>query len=175
MYITQEHYARATDVSGPTASRRLRGTPFVIPTRGRGIQWYPLAAAVQTLRAKEMDAIPDLVQHARDLCRGDPYVEARALPIAESFVDWCEGDMRDRARAAQNGFVVAVSNSRVCTPTIVRNLEPLRTMFVLNPDVTRWILVGGNPPDVDNLAPSFAVANNGPGLDEYHMTMQEAA
>ncbi|WP_354545967.1 hypothetical protein [Roseovarius sp. MBR-78] len=175
MYIKIEDYCAATGVSTATAGRRLSDVPFRIPTRGRGRKHFPLAAAVMTLKAKEADAVPELVQHARDLCRGDPYVEARALPIAESFVDWCEGGMRDRARAAMNGFVVAVSNSRICTPTIVRNLEPLKALFVLHPDVTRWILVGGNPPDVDNLAPSFAVANNAPALDEYHLNLEHAA
>lgn len=175
MYITLEQYARVIDAADSTASRRLRGIPFVIPAKGRGIQWYPLAAAVQTLRPKEEGAVPALVTPARDVYAGDLYVEARALPIAESFLDWTEGDMQARARAAQNSFVVAVSNSRICTPTIVRNLEPLKMLFVLNPEVTRWVLVGGTPPDVDNLAPSFAVANNGPGLDEYHLNLELAA
>lgn len=175
MYTTIERYASAVDTSVATASRRLKGIPFVIPTKGRGVQWYPLAAAVQTLRAKEQDSIPALVKHARDLYPGDFYVEPRALPIAESFIGWCEGSMRDRARAAQNSFVVAVSNSRICVPSIIRNLEPLKTLFVLNPEVTRWVLVGGTPPDVDNLAPAFAVSNNGPAIDEFNLCMQEAA
>jgi len=175
LFTTIDRYANAVRVSEATACRRLKGIPFRVPTRGRGIQWYPLGAAVQTLREKEMGAIEGLTRTARDLDAGDLYIEAPAISIAESFIGWTTGAARDRLRAAQNGFVVAVSNSRICSPAIVRNLDPLRTLFVLNPDVTRWILLGGTPPNVDALAPSFAVVNNGPALAEYHANLELVA
>lgn len=174
MYITIEKYAKALEIAESTASRRLKGLPFVMPKNGRGTHWYPLVAVVQTLRGWDAGREVALVRWSRDMREGDLYIEPAALLLAESFLNWCEGDMKTRARAARNSFVVAVSNSRICTPTIVRNIELLKTLFVLNPEVTRWILVGGTPPNVDRLAPSFAVTNNGANLDVYHTKMEAA-
>ncbi len=176
MYITIDTYCAATGVSAATAGRRLADVPFRIPTRARGRKFFPLAAAVQTLKAKEIDAgaVKALTESARDLFGHDMYVEPEALPLAREFAEWLPtGAMRDRLRAAQNSFVVGVSDSRMCTPTIVRNLPPLRELFALCPPVMTWVLTGGAPPDVHNLAPAFAVSNNCAALDNH--TNMEAA
>lgn len=180
MYITAEQYARAAEVSEATASRRLKGLPYRIPTKARGRRWYPLAAAVQTLKAKEIDAgaCEALAEGAKDLHGRDLYVEAEALPMAQAVAEWLPTEsMCTRLWTAQNAFVVAVANSRLCTPAIVRNLTPLRDLFALCPPVLAWVLTGENVPDVDHIAPAFAVASNEAALDQYHtpMTMQEAA
>ena len=175
MYITIETYAAATGTSEATASRRLKGVAYRIPSRERGRRHYHLAAAVQTLKGKEVDAgaVKALTTSARDLFGHDLYVEPEALPLAREFAEWLPTEARDRLRAAQNAFVVGVSDSRLCTPTIVRNLLPLRELFALCPPVLAWVLTGGAPPDVHNLAPAFAVSNNCAALD--HHTNMEAA
>lgn len=174
MYITIETYAAATGTSEATASRRLKALPYRIPTLERGRRYFHLAAAVQTLKEKEIGAVKALTASARDLFGHDLYVEHEALPLAREFAEWLPtGSMRDRLRAAQNAFVVGVSDSRMCTPTIVRNLPPLRELFALCPPVLAWVLTGGAPPDVHNLAPAFAVSNNCAALDNH--TNMEAA
>ncbi|KZY47592.1 hypothetical protein A3731_07825 [Roseovarius sp. HI0049] len=178
MYTTIEQYARAAGVSDATASRRLADVPFRIPTRGRGRKHFPLAAAVMTLKGKEVDAgaAERLAQAACDLHGRDLYVEAEFLPMARDFAEWLPTEvMRNRLRTAQNSFVVAVANSRLCSPTIVRNLTPLRELFALCPPVLAWVLRGGEAPDVDGIAPAFAVASNEGTLDQYHINMKEAA
>lgn len=180
MYIKIEDYCAASGVSTATAGRRLAGVPFRIPTRARGRKFFPLAAAVQTLRAKEIDAgaCEALAGAAQDLHGGDLYVEAEALPMAQAFAEWLPTeDMCNRLRTAQNTFVVAVANSRLCSPTIVRNLTPLRELFALCPPVLAWVLTSADAPDVDAIAPAFAVASNEAALCRHRttMTMQEAA
>ncbi|SFQ56497.1 hypothetical protein SAMN05421853_11093 [Roseivivax halotolerans] len=180
MYISTEEYADAASVSDATAFRRLKGLPYRIPTRGRGRKHFPLAAAVMTLKGKEVDsgAVDALTEAARDLFGHDLYIEPEALPMAHSFAEWLPSEtMRARLRAAQNFFTVAVANSRLCTPAIVRNLSPLRELFALCPPVLVWVLTGGEAPDIDYIAPAFAVSSNEAALDQYHtpMTMQEAA
>lgn len=177
MYTTIESYAAATGTSDATASRRLKGVAYRIPSRERGRRYYHLAAAIQTLKAKEIDsgAVKALAASVRDLFGHDLYVEPEALPLAREFAEWLPTEaMRDRLRAAQNAFVVGVSDSRMCTPTIVRNLPPLRELFALCPPVLAWVLTGGAPPDAHSLAPAFAVSNNCAALD-HHTNIQEAA
>jgi len=177
VYTTIEQYASAADVSEATASRRLKGETYRIPTKARGRRYYHLAAAVQTLKRREIDAgaVCTLVQAAVRL-DDDLYIGPEALSLAREFADWLpEPVMRDRLRMAQNAFVVAVANSRLCTPAIVQNLGPLRELFVLCPPVLSWVLIGGTPPDIDHIAPAFAVANNSPSLGLYTEQMKEAA
>lgn len=185
MFTTIYAYAEAAQIVPSSTSRRLKGIPYLSRSRGdvlpgdparvgRAVNWYPLAAVVQTLRKDELDAIPALVEGAKELHPGDSYVDPRFYYLATPFIRWCGQDMRSRARRAQNDFVVAVANSKVCSPAIVKNLTALREIFVLHPDVTRWILVGGLAPDLAALAPSFAVANNSPSLEEFNLTMELA-
>lgn len=178
MYITIKDYCAATGVSDATASRRLKGLPYCFATRRRGRRGYPLPAAVITLKRKEIDAgaAQALAQAARDLHGRDLYIEAGALPMAREFAEWLpDNGMRDRLRRAQNAFVVAVANSRLCSPSIVRNLTPLRDLFALCPTVLAWVLRGGSPPDIDAIAPAFAVASNDAALEQYHTNLQEVA
>lgn len=178
MYIKIEDYCAATGVSTATAGRRLSDVPFQIPTYGRGRKHFPLAGAVMTLKGKEVDAgaCAGLARAACDLHGRDLYVEAEALPMAQRFAEWLPTEaMRNRLRTAQNSFVVAVANSRLCSPTIVRNLTPLRDLFALCPPVLAWVLRGSDAPDIDHISPAFAVASNEGALDQYHNTMQEAA
>ena len=177
MYIKIEDYCDATGVSTATAGRRLSDVPFRIPTRAGGRKHFPLAAAVMTLKAKEVDAgaCEALAQVACDLHGRDLYVEAEALPMAQAFAEWLPTEaMRNRLRTAQNSFVVAVANSRLCSPTIVRNLTPLRELFALCPPVLSCVLRGGEAPDVDHIAPAFAVASNEGTLDQYHTNLEAA-
>ena len=178
MYIKIEDYCAATGVSAATAGRRLAEIPFRIPTRAGGRKHFPLAAAVMTLKGKEVDAgaCERLAQAACDLHGRDLYVEAGSLPMARDVAEWLPTEtMRARLRTAQNAFVVAVANSRLCSPTIVRNLTPLRELFALCPPVLAWVLRGGEAPDVDGIAPAFAVASNEGTLDQFHTTMEIAA
>jgi hypothetical protein len=177
LYTTTDYYCAATGVCPTTAGRRLTETPFRLPSLSRGRRFYPLAAALQTLRKRENDAgaIESLVRTSRTLS-DDLYIEPDALPLAHSFSEWLPAPaMRDRLRSIQNALVVAVANSRLCTPTIVRNLDALRQLFPLNPDAMRWILVRGDAPDVDNLGPAFAVACNDTALDIYTTSLKEVA
>jgi len=177
VYITIEDYCAATGVSTATAGRRLADVPFRIPTRGRGRKHFPLAGAVMTLKAKEVDsgAAEALAGAAKDLHGRDLYVEAEALPMAQAFAEWLPSEaMRNRLRTAQNAFVVAVANSRLCSPTIVRNLTALRELFALCPPMLVWVLRGGEAPDIDGIAPAFAVASNEGTLDQYHINMEAA-
>ena len=168
MFITLESYAFSVGVCETTAARRLKGIPFSIPDNARGRKHFFLPSAVMTLRQKEIDdgAAGRMASVSRDLGDG-VYVEGATLSIAERFAEWCSGPMYTRLRAAQNAFVVAVANSRLCTPVIVENLDPLRTLFPLCSPVLVWILSGGEPPDVDRIAPAFAVASNTTELHTY--------
>ncbi|MFG6604712.1 MULTISPECIES: hypothetical protein [unclassified Sulfitobacter] len=177
MYTTIESYAAATSTSKATASRRLKGVAYRIPSRERGRRYYHLAAAIQTLKGKEVDegVVKALTVSARDLFGHDLYVEPEALPLARAFAEWLPSEaMRDRLRAAQNAFVMGVGDSRMCAPTIVRNLPPLRELFALYPTVLAWVLTGGASPDAHGLAAAFAVSNNCAALDN-QITIQEAA
>jgi hypothetical protein len=130
-----------------------------------------------TLKGKEVDsgACEALAKAAKDLHGKDLYVEAEALGMAQSFAEWLPTEaMRNRLRTAHDAFVVAVANSRLCSPTIVRNLEPLKTLFALCPPVLAWVLRGGEVPDIDAIAPAFAVASNEGTLD-HHINMELAA
>jgi hypothetical protein len=176
LYITIRNYACATGTSEATASRRLKAASHAASGK-RGRLYYHLAAAVQTLKYKEIEAgaVVALAASARDLIGHELYVEAKALPLARSFEAWLPNEtMRDRLRAAQNAFVMGVGDSRLCAPTIVCNLSPLSELFALCPPVLAWVLIGGTPPDAHGLAPAFAVSNNCTALD-HHANMQEAA
>lgn len=176
LYIKIEDYCAATGVSTATARRRLADVLFRIPTRGRGQRYYHLAAAVQTLKAKEIDAgAVEMLANAARILDDHLYIESAAMPLAQSFADWLSGAMLDRAHRAQAAFVVAVANSRLCTPSIVRNLDPLKALFLLNPDVLRWIFAGVAAPAIDALAPAFAVACNENALTLYTNNILEAA
>lgn len=161
MHITIDNYCAATGVCPTTAGRRLADVPYLMPSRERGRRYYHLAAAVQTLKGKEIDAgAVEMLANAARVLDDHLYIESAAMPLAQSFADWLSGAMLDRARRAQAGFVVAVANSRLCTPSIVRNLDALKALFVLNPEVLRWIFAGGDVPAIEALAPAFAVACN---------------
>ena len=177
MYITIKNYGCATGTSEATASRRLKDAACHAASGERGRLYYHLAAAAQTLKRKEIDAgaVVALTASARDQIGHELYVEAKALPLARGFAEWLPNEsMRDRLRAAQNAFVMGVGDSRMCTPTIVCNLSPLRELFALCPPVLAWVLTGGSPPDAHGLAPAFAVSNNCTALD-HHTNMLEAA
>lgn len=180
MYITIDTYCAATGVSAATAGRRLADVPFRIPTRARGRKFFPLAAAVTTLKYKESHAgaAQALAEGARDLFGHDLYIEPESLPMARSFAAWLpEPVMRERLEMALSDFVVTVAHSPLCSPSIVRNITPLRDLYAICPPIMRWIICGGAVPDTDSIAPAFAVASNEAALDQYHtpMTMQEAA
>jgi len=177
VYINIASYAAATGVSEATASRRLTGTAYHIRPHERRRRYYHLAAAVQTLKAKELEAgaVKALTGSACDLFGHDLYLEPESITLAREFSDWLPSEAnRDRLRAAQNAFVMGVGDSRICTPTIVRNLSPLRELFALCPPVLAWVLTGGTPPDAHNIAAAFAVSNNCASLDN-HATLKEAA
>lgn len=174
MHITKEDYASATGVSEVTVWRRLKGVPFRVP-RKRSEKLYPLAGVLPSLKQKEVDsgAVERLAQAAQRPNR-DMYVEAEALPIAEAFVSFLgrmpTAEAKERARAVRNQFVVAVAHSPLCHgPTVVANLEALKMLFMLHASVTRWIILGGKPPDVAGMAPAFAVANNCAELDAHEV------
>jgi len=177
VYITIASYAAATGVSEATASRRLTRTAYHIRPHERGRRYYHLAAAVQTLKAKELEAgaVKALTGSACDLFGPDLYLEPESIPLAREFSDWLPTEAnRGRLRAAQNAFVMGVGDSRICAPTIVRNLSPLRELFALCPPVLVWVLTGGTPPDAHNIAAGFAVSNNCAALDN-HATLKEVA
>jgi len=174
LYVTIDSYCAAAGVCADTAGRRLAGVQYRVPPRERGRKYFPLAGAVMTLKRREIDAgVCALVQAAVRL-DDDLYIEPDALPLAREFADWLPADARDRLRSAQNAFVVAVANSRLCTPSIVQNLGPLRELFALCPPVLAWVLIGGTPPDIDHIAPAFAVSNNSPALGLNHTNMEAA-
>ena len=176
MHITNDNYCAATGVCPTTAGRRLADVPYLMPTRERGRRYYHLAAAVQTLKGKEIDAgAVEMLANAARVLDDHLYIESAAIPMAQDFADWLSGAMLDRARRAQAAFVVAVANSRLCTPSIVRNLDPLKALFLLNPDVLRWIFAGVAAPAFDALAPAFAVACNENALALYTNNILEAA
>lgn len=177
MHITLDGYAAVCGIDPSTAGRRLAHAPFRQPKRSHGRKFFALAAALLTLTPHEIaeGAIPAMVRASERLSK-DEYLEPEALPMARDFASWLpDPAMQTRARGGQNAFVVAVANSKLCTPAIVENLEALRDLFVLNQQVTRWILLGGGPPDVDKLAPAFAVANNDSRLAMYTPELKEAA
>lgn len=177
MYITIETYARVMGICKTTAGRRLSGAPFRIPTKERGQHYYPLAAAVMTLTPSEVQAgaIGLLAASAR-LLNDDLYIEPEALSAAQNFAAWLPiPEMRNRLARMQMAFVTAVANSPLCTPTIVASLEPLKALFALNADVSRYVLVGGPVPNVDALAPAFAISNNSALLDQHAAELLEAA
>ncbi|KAA8605926.1 hypothetical protein [Salipiger aestuarii] len=157
MDITLQSYSTAVGVCETTASRRLAGVFHRMRGRKRS---YPLAAALQTLKRKEHHSIPALVA-ASQSDRSNLHVEPSALPMAMNFTEWLpSAAMKERLRAAQNAFVVAVANSPLCAPALVENLDALRMLFVLNDEVLRFVVLGGTPPNIDALAPAFAVTNN---------------
>lgn len=169
MHTTLHNYVEATGVHVETAGRRLKNVDFLRPPRTGGRKHYGIAAAMQTLSAPEIEvgAIDRLVAGAVSL-RDDLYIEAKALPVARQFASWLPTEaMRIRLRAVQNSFVVAVANTRLCTPAIVRNLDTLRDLFALNGAVLNFVLVGGEAPNVDALAPAFCVTCNDSTLDAY--------
>lgn len=177
MYITIEIYATAADLHEESAGRRLRGVPYRIPARARGRKHYHLAAAVQTLKPRDIAAgVPaKLARMAVQLDGEGLYIEPEALPLALDFAAWLPTtEMRDRLRSVRNAFTVAVANSRLCTPSIVRNLDPLRELFALCPPVLVWVLTGGAPPDIDAMGPAFAVASNCANLNLYMETLEAA-
>ncbi len=88
---------------------------------------------------------------------------AEALPAARAFCAWlndADVDAGARLRAVQNAFVVALANSRLCAAPLIENLESLRVLIAIQPEVLNYVLVGGDAPDLDNLAPAFALVNN---------------
>lgn len=162
IYTTQADYAEAIGGAVETAGRRLKHVAYRSPSRASGRRFYPVAAAVMTLKQREIDAgaIPALVDSAgilgTALC-----IEAEMLPTAIDLAEWLPSEaMRARLREMNAAFVGAVANSPLCTPTVVRALEPLKSLFVLNKDVTAYVLTGDGSPDVADLAPAFAVSNN---------------
>ncbi len=177
MYITIATYADIVGVCKTTASRRLSGSPFRIPTKENGRHYYPLAAAVMTLAASEIEAgvIGRLAASAR-LLNDDLHIEPEALSAAQNFAQWLPSpEMRNRLARAQSAFVVSVANSPLCTPTIVASLEPLKALFALNADVSRYVLIGGPVPNVEALAPAFAISNNTALLELHAAALLEAA
>lgn len=158
MYITQSLYARETGRTVETACSRLCDVPY---KRGRqGVHLYHLARTLPTLRPREHASIQALV-----LCATPPedslYVGGpESLQMARAFIGWLPEEARGRLRAAQNSFVVALANSAVCAPVVVERIEYLRVLIVLQPDVLKWIFKCGDVPDMDRLAPAFAIVNN---------------
>ncbi len=177
MYITIATYSDIVGVCKTTVSRRLSGAPYRIPTKENGRHYYTLAAAVTTLKPSEVKAgVIGLLAASARLLNDDLYVEPEALSAAQDFAQWLPSpEMRNRLARVQSAFVVAVANSPLCTPTIVGSLEPLKALFALNADVSRYVLVGGPVPNVDALAPAFAISNNGALLDQRAAELLEAA
>ncbi|MCA0906259.1 hypothetical protein LCM27_07610 [Ruegeria marisrubri] len=177
MYVTLSAYADIVGVCKTTASRRLSGAPFRIPTKENGRHYYMLTAAVMALTPSEIEAgaIGRLAGSAR-LLNDELYIEPEALSAAQDFAQWLpSSEMRSRLARVQSAFVVAVANSPLCTATVVASLEPLRALFALNADVTRYVLVGGPIPNVDALAPAFAISNNSALLNQHAAELLEAA
>lgn len=180
IYTTQSAYADAIGGVVETAGRRLRDVSYRSPTRSSGRRYYPLAAAVMTLKPREIEAgaIPALVDSAQTL-GSELYIESEMLPVALDLAEWFPAEaMRARLREMNAAFVGAVANSPLCTPTVVRALEPLKTLFVLNKDVTAYVLTGEGRPDVADLSPAFAISNNDALLERQYAAltaMMEAA
>lgn len=177
MYTTIEIYATAADLHEESAGRRLRDVAYRIPAHSRGRKHFHLAAALPTLKRRDIDAgVPaKLARMAVNLDGEGLYIEPEALPLALDFAEWLPtADMRDRLRAARNAFTIAVANSRLCSPTIVQNLDPLRELFALCPPVMKWILTGGTPPDIDAMGPAFAVASNCATLNLFTENLEAA-
>ena len=126
-----------------------------------------------TLKQREIDAraIPALVDSAGILGTG-LYIESEMLPTAIDLVEWLPSEaMRARLREMSGEFIGGVANSPLCTPTVVRALEPLKALFVLNKDVTAYVLTGDGRPDVADLAPAFAVSNNDALLERQYAAL----
>ncbi|QFT92149.1 hypothetical protein FIU86_04795 [Roseovarius sp. THAF9] len=177
LYTTIDSYAEATGATAHTASRRMKDLAFRVPSGSKGRRSYPLAAAVQTFRPREIDAgaVPAIAQSAHRLS-DTLYVESEMLPAARAFAEWLpDPRMRSRLLHIRNAFSIAVGNSPLCTPSVVRALEPLKSLWALNADVTRFILAGATPPDVDKLAPAFAVSCNEALLENYYDSLMEIA
>ncbi|MGK7652388.1 hypothetical protein ACSQ76_08235 [Roseovarius sp. B08] len=68
-------------------------------------------------------------------------------------------DARTRLSKVQNFFVVSVANSNVCAAPVVENLELLRVLIVLQPDVLKFVFRAGDVPDMDRMSPAFAICN----------------
>ncbi|WP_288941007.1 hypothetical protein [uncultured Roseovarius sp.] len=141
-----------------TVCARLKTVPHI--NGARGVHHYHVAAALPTLRPREYDSAPALI-----LCAEPPedslYVGgAESLAMAQAFIEWLPEEPRERLRVAQNSFVVALANSNICAAPVVENIENLRVLIVLQPDVLRWIFRCGDVPDMDRLAPAFAIVNN---------------
>lgn len=173
IYTTQADYAEAIDGAVETAGRRLKHVAYRSPSRASGRRFYPVGAAVMTLKQREIaaGAIPALVDSSGILGTA-LYIEAEMLPTAIEFAEWLpEEAMRARLREMNAAFVGAVANSPLCTPTVVRALEPLKTLFVLNKDVTSYVLTGESRPDVSDLAPAFAVSCNDALLEQKYAVL----
>lgn len=173
LYTTIDTYAQAAGVCDDTAGRRLKHVAYRSPSRASGRRFYPVAAAVMTLKQREIaaGAIPALVDSSGILGTA-LYIEAEMLPTAIALSEWLPDEaMRARLREMHAAFVGAVANSPLCTPTVVRALEPLKTLFVLNKDVTSYVLTGDGRPDVADLAPAFAVSCNDALLERQYAAL----
>ena len=157
MFITQSNYASTVGVCIETVGRRLKGVPH--HSGAHGTYHYHLAAILPTVRPRELPALPLLVASAACHQTDSLYV-GDALPTATRLIEWLPAGNRARLVNVQNQFVVGVANSNICAAPIVENLEALRTLIILQPDVLRYVLDAGDLPDMDRLSPAFALVNN---------------
>lgn len=157
MFITQHQYADAAQCCVETAGRRMKSIHFHMGPRGA--RNYHLAAALVTLKGREIGAgaVPRLAESAT--APDDVLFVGDVLDMARAYVDWLDAPARARLAAVQNSFVVALASS-LCAPAVVENLESLRTLIAVQPDVMRHVLTDMPAPEMDRMAPAFAIVNN---------------
>ncbi|QFT95946.1 hypothetical protein FIU85_01390 [Roseovarius sp. THAF8] len=168
MEISQHDYARACGCCVETAGRRLRSATY--RSGPRGTRLYNLAEALPTVRPREIakGAIPALLSAATPP-EDTLYVGGvEAAEVARRLIEWLPDDARTRLSKVQNFFVVSVANSNVCAAPVVENLELLRVLIGLQPDVLKFVFRAGDVPDMDRMSPAFAICN-------YTTTTKEAA
>ncbi|SDY65041.1 hypothetical protein [Citreimonas salinaria] len=159
MIITRKDYSRAVGVCIETAARRLKAVPSQCGDRRACV--YELRAALPTLWPKEVEAgaVERLVAAAAPP-EDRLYVGPDALEGARSFIQWLPAqEMRDRLAEIQSDFISGIAASPVCGGPVIRDLENLRTLIAIQPDSMKYILVGGQVPTLDRLAPAFAIIN----------------
>lgn len=158
VFITQHQYADAAQCCVETAGRRMRSIPFHVGAHG--VRQYHLAAALVTLKSREIvaGAVPRLAASAT--APDDVLFVGDMLNTARRYVEWLDAPARARLAAVQNSFAVALANSPVCVPAVVENLEMLRTLIAVQPDVMRHVLADMPAPEMARMAPAFAIVNN---------------
>lgn len=151
--ITARDYAAACGCRYETALRRLNKLPVAYTSPRQ----YHVASALPTLMARERPRAPLLL----DVAKYDAaclFVDDGMQDVAARLVEWLDEEQKRRLYILETHFTACLAVT-MASSEIFTYLPQLHRRLLLHPVGMRYVIGGGECPDLRSFAVPFALAN----------------